>query len=255
MAIFEELWIFIRTIINWIYTFIGFSFFFFTFGLKHVMLFGNDYILPLPSDNSFCVQIFNIIRYDVLPQNVQLIVTNPMSAFVSQITLALLLGFLVTVPLFIYSIIMYIIPALLPHEKRTVIWAIIPFTFLFLSGSAFSYFFLVPATFKVLYPFATTLGAVPFFGIDEFIYYVFGLMVAVGVMFLLPIFMVLLSYIGLVEPAFWKSKWRYALLFFLVLSAIITPDGTGVTMIMLFLPLVALYLFGYFFANKLQKHV
>jgi len=107
----------------------------------------------------------------------------------------------------------------------------------------------------VLYPFATTLGAVPFFGIDEFIYYVFGLMVAVGVMFLLPIFMVLLSYIGLVEPAFWKSKWRYALLFFLVLSAIITPDGTGVTMIMLFLPLVALYLFGYFFANKLQKHV
>jgi len=117
----------------------------------------------------------------------------------------------------------------------------------------FSFFFLIPATFKVLYPYAESINAIPFFSVDEFIYYVFGLMVTVGLIFLLPLFMVLLSLMGIIEASFWIKKWRPALLFFLVLSAIITPDGTGITMIMLFLPLASLYFMGCVFAKKLGK--
>ncbi len=253
MTIIEELKIFLKSILHWVYYFIGFSFFFFLFGLKSVTILGKDYLLPLPDANSFSVQVFNKVRHDLLPLDVQLIVTNPMSAFVLQILLALLLSFLVTIPLFIYKIIIYLQPALLPYERKAVLWSLLPFVFLFFSGCAFSYFFLIPATFKVLYPYAIMIGAMPLFSIDEFIYYVFGLMIAVGAMFLLPIFMVLLSIMGIIDAEFWGSRWRYALLFSLLLSAIITPDGTGVTMIMLFLPLAILYFLGYIFASKLSK--
>jgi sec-independent protein translocase protein TatC len=255
MTLFEELIIFIKSIFYWICYFIGFSFFFFIFGLKKVVIFGQNYFLPLPTKNSFSVQVFNKIRYDLLPPGVQLVVTNPISAFVSQILLSMLLSFLLTTPLFIYKIIMYLQPALLPREKKVVLWSLLPFAFLFFTGSAFSYFFLIPATFKILYPYATVINAIPFFSIDEFIYYVFVLMIAVGVMFLLPLFMILLSFVGIIKADFWRKNWRYALLFFLVLSAIITPDGTGITMVMLFLPLTALYFAGYVFANKLSRGI
>lgn len=253
MTLIGELKIFVKNILHWIYSFVGFSFFFFLFGLKKIVIFEKEYFLPLPTPNSFSVQVFNKIKDDLLPSGVQLITTNPVNAFMSQILLSMLLSFLLTTPLFIYKIILYLQPALLPHEKKAVLWSLLPFVFLFLSGSAFSYFFLIPATFEVLYPYATIIGAVLYFSINEFIYYVFGLMVAVGMMFLLPLFMILLSIMRIIKAEFWKSKWRYALLFFLILSAIITPDGTGITMIVLFLPLAILYIAGYIFADKLSK--
>lgn len=255
MTLFEELKIFVKNILHWIYSFVFFSFFFFIFGLKEVIISGKKYFLLLPASDSLSVQIFNKIKHDLLPPDVQLIVTNPMSAFVSQILLSILLGFLATIPLFIYRIILYIQPALLPHEKRAILWSLLPIVSLFFVGCAFSYFFLIPVTFEVLYPYATTIGAIPFFSINEFIYYVFSLMIAVGMVFLLPLFMILLSLMKIIEADFWRRKWRQSLLLFLILSAIITPDGTGITMIMLFLPLAALYFAGYIFANKLSKHV
>jgi len=253
MTLIEELKIFVKNILHWIYSFVFFSFFFFIFGLKKVVILGRNYFLPLPDENSFSALIFNKIRSDLLPPDVKLIVTNPMSAFVSQVSLSILLSFLFTFPLFIYKFITYLRPALLPHERKAVVLSLLPFILLFLGGCAFSYLFLIPATFEVLYPYATMIGAVPFFSIDEFINYVFILTIAVGIMFLLPLFMILLSFMGIIKPEFWRRKWRYALLFFLILSAIITPDGTGVTMILLFLPLAMLYFAGYYFANKFSS--
>src|SRR3990167_4976447 len=98
MTLFEELKIFIKNILHWIYSFVGFSFFFFIFGLKKVVIWGKDYFLPLPTEISFSVQVFNKIRSDLLPLNVQLVVTNPMSAFVSQMLLSILLSFLFSNP-------------------------------------------------------------------------------------------------------------------------------------------------------------
>jgi sec-independent protein translocase protein TatC len=248
-----ELKLFVKTILSWLYSFVLFSIFLFTFGLEQVTVFGNTYLLPLPTANSFSAQVFSRIRNDLLPTGVQLVVTNPLSAFVSQIILSTLLGFLVTIPLLTYKVILYLQPALLPHERRAVLLSIAPFVFLFSSGALFSYFFLIPATFEVLYPYTVAIGATPFFAIDEFTQYVFGLMFAVGLMFLLPMFMILLSIMGIINPQFWGNKWRYAVVFFLVLSAIITPDGTGVTMILLFLPLAALYFIGYVCAKRLNR--
>src|SRR3989344_4430660 len=253
MTLIQELEIFIKSILYWIYSFIGFSFFFFLFGFKDVTIYGEDYILLLPTNYSFSVQFFNRVRDDLLPQGVELITTNPMSAFVSQILFSALLSFLLTTPFLLYKIISYIRPALFPHERRAVLWSLLPMVLLFFSGAMFSYFFLIPATFKVLYPYATVIGVIPFFSINEFIYYIFSLMFAVGLMFLLPLFMILLSIIGIIEADFWRRKWRHAFLFFLILSAIITPDGTGITMAILLVPLVALYFAGYVFANKFSQ--
>ena len=253
MGFFKEFKEFIKSILFWVYLLIGFSFFFFLFGLKEIELFGRNLFLPLPTLHSFSVQIFGIIQQDLLPAGVQLIVTNPLSAFLAQILISLLLAFILTTPVFLYKIIGYLSPALFEKEKKAIIRVLFPSAFLFLLGCFFAYLILIPLTFRVLYPYTTVIGAIPFFSVNEFITLVFGLMMAVGIMFLLPVFMVFLSSLGIVKPDFWKNNWRYAILIFLIFSSIITPDGTGITMIMLSAPFTGLYFLGILVAVQNKK--
>ena len=252
-TLIEELAVFAKNILHCVYVFAGFSLFFFSCGVTTVTVSGRTYRVPFPMERSFSVEAFSRMRDDLLPPGVQLVVTDPMNAFVSQILISLLLGAFVTFPFFLYRFVLYLRPALFPRERAMLLWSIVPSAALFFSGAAFAYLFLVPATFRVLYPYAVILGVVPFFSVNEFIYYVFSMAAVTGVMFLLPLFMAAASVAGIVPAAFWAEKWRYALVGCLVLSAVITPDGTGVTMALLFIPLAALYALGYFFASRLSK--
>lgn len=255
MAFLNEFKEFIKSILSWLYFLLGFSFFFSLFGLKEVEMLGKNLFLPLPTLYSFSGQVFKKVQQDLLPAGVQLIVTNPLSAFLAQVLVSLLLAFVLTFPFLLYKMIKYFSPALFEKEKKVAMKVLLPSAFLFLSGCLFAYFLLIPSTFKVLYSFAAIIGAVPFFSVNEFIALVFGMMIAAGIIFLLPIFMALLSSLGLVESGFWKNNWRYALLIFLIFSAIITPDGTGITMLMLSVPLVGLYFLGTFIAMKYTSSV
>jgi len=230
----QELKNFIKSILNYIYCLVGFSFLFFLF----------------PFNKPFSLSFFDIIKKDLLPNGVQLIVTNPMSAFLSQMIISIALALIVISPFIIYGVIKYLSPALYKKEKNTLLKIIIPSTFLFVAGCVFSYFFIIPSTFKILYSFTTTLEVLPFFEAREFVYSVMGLILAVGVMFLLPIFMGILSWVGLINYNFWKNNWRYAFLVFIIFSAIITPDGTGITMTILTIPLVGLYGVGMIVSRK-----
>ena len=253
MTIFLEFRKFINSILYWIYLWLLFSFFFFLFGLGEVVIFGRSYLLPVPRDDSFSILFFNKMQSDLLPPDVHLIVTNPLDAFVSQILISLVLAFVTTFPFFLYKIIKYLTPALFLSERKAILRSLFPGVFLFLAGCVFAYYFLVPTTFNILYPYATRIGATPFFAVDEFISSVLGLSIATGVMFLLPLFMILLSFLHIIEPIFWRSKWRHAILFFLIFSAIITPDGTGVTMALLFLPMALLYFSGCVLTARFDK--
>lgn len=250
MSFFQEFKQFTKSVLSWFYLLLGFSFFFFLFGLKEIEIFEKSIFLPLPTLHSFSSQLFGIMQQDLLPLEVQLIVTNPLSAFLAQILVSFLLAFILTLPFFLYQTIKYLSPALFEKEKKAIIRTLFPSVLLFFAGCSFAYFLLIPSIFKVLYPYAIAMEAIPFFSVNEFIALVFGIMIAVGIMFLLPIFMIFLTSLGIVKPDFWKDNWRYALLIFLMFSAIITPDGTGISMMMLSAPLAGLYFLGYIIGSK-----
>jgi sec-independent protein translocase protein TatC len=121
---------------------------------------------------------------------------------------------------------------------------LLPSAFLFPAGALFGYFVILPPTFKVLYGYAGSMGAKSFFTVSDFAVFVLGFTFACGIMFLLPVAMGILNSIGITNGSFWKRNWRYSFFIFLILSAIITPDGSGITMIMLSIPLMGLYFMG-----------
>ena len=253
MNFFKELNEFKKIFLPWLYFFLGATLFFFLFGGQKVEFRGISLFLPVPTLSSFSAQFFYKIQEQLLPKGITIIATNPLTPFLAQMTIALFLGFVFTLPLLLYRIVKYLSLALYEHERRTIAKILIPSIILFGLGCVFAYFFLIPLTFKMLYPFAKAMGVTQFFAINEFIVLTLVFMIAVGVIFLFPVFMVLLSYFGIIKVDFWKKNWRSALVAILIFSAVITPDNSGITMVLLFLPLTGLYFLGYIISIIIQK--
>jgi len=267
MAFLNELQTFGKRILSWIYLFLAAFGFFFAFGIKKIIInfqlpiFNQFSIsnfqlpIPWPSYNSISALFFKKIQADLLIKEMELITTNPLDALWVQIGISLFLAFIITLPFLLYKIAGFLSPALHKKEKRTILKALVPSTILFIGGCVFAYYFLIPVTFKFLYPYVLAIGAKPFFAVNQFISLVLIMTIVVGIVFLLPIFMILLSYLGIVKPDIWKKNWKYAILIFLILSAVITPDGTGITMILLAVPLIMLYFIGYIVSKRIGFRV
>ncbi len=170
-----------------------------------------------------------------------LIVTSPMAAFVVQIKIAFLLAVVFTFPVFLWRLLSFLAPALHKKELRVLYTLIAPLTALFFAGVLFSYHYVAPITMQFLYEFTGPINALPLLGVHEFVGLTMSLLMVSGATFTVPVFMVLLTAMGAVSHQFWFENARYALVFFLILSAIITPDGSGVSMLLMSAPMSLLY--------------
>lgn len=244
MAFFQELDELKKFILPCLILFLAFSILFFTFGISKIEVLGQSFYFISPASKSISAQFLGIMRQDLLSEDIRLITTNPLNAFLAQVVVSLFLALVLTLPYFLYKLIYYLSPALYGHEKRIIFKVLVPSIVLFGAGCLFAYFVLIPSTFNLLYSYAARVGAMTFFSINEFVTLVLAFTVATGIIFLLPIFMILLSRLGIVEAAFWKRNWRQAILVCLILSALITPDGTGITMLILSVPMAGLYFLG-----------
>ncbi len=131
-------------------------------------------------------------------------------------------------------------PGLYQHEKKV----IIPFTVLsslcFLVGAVFGYLVVFPPAFQFLTSYNTVhLTVMP--AVSEYFSLALRLLIAFGVVFELPVFMVLLAKVGLVNAAFLSKHRKYAFLLAFVIAAILTPTPDVVNQLMMAIPLVILY--------------
>ena len=75
----------------------------------------------------------------------------------------------------------------------------------------------------------------------DFVTFVLQFLLAFGISFQLPLIMYAVSLSGLTDAKFWRRNLRYAIIVIIVFGAVITPDGSGVTMWFVSLPMIALY--------------
>ena len=190
---------------------------------------------------SIATHLFTVMKTSLIPQGVSIVALGPLSPFIAPISIAFMTAFIISFPYFLFSLMRYIAPALYDKERRALFILYFSSVTLFFLGCIFSYVILIPYTLATLYSFAGPLGVTPFFSLDAFIATVFGLTVSTGIAFLVPIIMKVLSSIGIVPATVWRTHWRAAMLIIIVFSALITPDGSGVTMLILSVPLLLLY--------------
>lgn len=149
-------------------------------------------------------------------------------------------GILLASPVIFSQIWRFIAPGLFKHEKRVLVPFSLLSTICFLGGSAFGYLVVFPPAFKFLVgynnEYLTSLPAV-----SEYFSLSIRLLLAFGVIFEMPIFMVFLAKVGVVDVAFLNRNRKYAFLINFIIAAILTPTPDIVNQLMMAGPLIILY--------------
>jgi sec-independent protein translocase protein TatC len=200
------------------------------------------------------IQLTKFMENTLLPTEVSLIQTAPGQAFFSQVFIAILLSILISMPLIVREIYAYISPAFGKSTKSILtVKTFVPTILLFIIGVIFSYVFVIPFILNFLYAYGESIGVATFFNINEFFPFVLQLLLAFGLAFELPAIMYALSLTGVVDAAFWKKNFRYAVIIFVIFGAIITPDGGGISMWLVVAPMILLYLAGLMIVKRSES--
>jgi sec-independent protein translocase protein TatC len=196
-----------------------------------------------PIDN-IAAQITKHLKNNLVPEGVQLIQTEPGQALFAQMYVGALVAIVVGMPVIIKESVGFIKPALKEHEIKVTRSIALPALALFITGCVFSYFLVIPYMLEFLYMYGDASGLITFLNIMDFITFVLQYLLAFGVSFQLPLIMYALSVSGIVGDKFWRKNIRFAILAITIFGAVVTPDGSGVTMWFIAIPMMALYLGG-----------
>ncbi len=178
-----------------------------------------------------------------LPTEAQVIALSPTDSIFMYFRVALILGLILSMPVILYQIIMFIIPGLYPHERRYLYWLLPTATIAFAAGAVFSAFIVIPFSIRYLSGFMADIIS-PTYQVQNYIGFVTTLMFWIGVVFEMPLIIYFLSKLGVVDYRKLASARRYAIVGIAVLAAVITPTPDPVTMMLVMGPLVLLYEMG-----------
>ncbi len=205
--------------------------------------------------NNMAAQITDFLRNSLVPENVQLIQTAPGQAFFAQVYIAALVGIVVAMPVIIREAVAFLKPALKENEIHVGRSITFPALGLFVSGCLFSFFLVIPYILEFLYRYGESAGLVTFLNIMDFVTFVLQFLLAFGISFQLPLIMYAISASGMIDAKFWRKNIRYAVIVIVIFGAIITPDGSGVTMWFIAGPMIALYLAGMILIERKERNV
>lgn len=170
----------------------------------------------------------------------KLVYTNPTDPFNLYVKLSLVAGLFLASPYILLQVWMFIAPGLYRHEKRYVWPFVIMTSGLFISGGFFAYKLAFPAALKWLLEFGHSFQ--PLITINEYSSLALTIIVGVGLVFELPVIILVLSIFGIVTPRFLIRNLRYAVLITAVVAAAVCPTADWTSLFMFWIPMVALYI-------------
>ena len=172
-------------------------------------------------------------------RNAEINYTSVTEAFDTKIAIALVLGIVMSAPVWLYQVWAFFVPALMRQEKRYALGFLAASIPLFFAGVAMGWW-IMPNVVTLLTSFAPEDSATL---LTAKVYLDFSLkfVLAIGVGFVLPVFLVLLNFIGVLSAHTIIKGWRWAIVIIALFTALATPAADVVSMIILAVPMVGLY--------------
>lgn len=177
---------------------------------------------------------------------------RPAEAFLARFKISLIIGCFLAIPVAIYEVWRFVEIALKSTEKKILIRVLPASYLLFAVGTAFAWFIIIPVAVKFLLGFATE-NLKPFLSIDIYISFVAWITIGFGLMFQLPIVVVLLVWLGLVEPRTLAAYRRHVLLGIVIVSALMTPGPDIFSQLALCIPTYALFEISILISRAMRK--
>lgn len=174
------------------------------------------------------------------PYGQELQVLRPTEGIETFFLVAFTIGAILSMPMLIHQLWLFISPGLTKSEKRYVYFFVPATVSLFAIGIAFAWFILVPAAVSFLSGFQTDIFLVEWAGKD-YINFILLMLFWLGVSFEMPIIAYFVGRFGLIQSSTLAGQWRFALVGIAILAAAITPSIDPITMMLTMAPLLVLY--------------
>ena len=185
-------------------------------------------------------QKFNIEGICGQEQVLQIINVNMAGQFTTHIFISIMMALIAGAPYLIWEIWRFVKPALKKNEEKYAGRTLFAASLLFYIGVAFSYFLITPITINFLGTYQVSEEVVNMVNLNSYISTMMNLMLAVGLIFELPIIVYFLSKIGIVTPALMKKYRKIMIVVIFLVAAIITPPDVF-SQVMVAIPLCLLY--------------
>jgi len=173
--------------------------------------------------------------------------------FLMTFSLAFTGGFVLAFPYIFWELWKFVSPALSKKEKKYTTGAIIWVSLLFFTGIAFGYIVLTPfmVNFYSTYSLSPLIEFKP--SISDYFGNLMYLTIGIGILFQLPIAVLMLTKIGIISSSSLRKVRRYAFVVILILAAAITPSSDPFSLALVTMPIYLLYEFSIVLSARSDK--
>ncbi len=209
-----------------------------------------------------CLGFWVVTRFDVLGLLIRPILPflhgsklkylNPTDPFFITLHLAITVGILLALPIMVYQLWAFVAPALKREERRAIMPALYLGLVLFSIGAALAYFGAIPLTLRFMMSFQSSSLEQNII-IGEYLGFVVKIIVAFGLVFELPVVVLILASIGLITSAFLVKMRRYFIVVAAVAASLLTPGDAVSLTIFLMAPLMLLYELSILLAKMVER--
>jgi sec-independent protein translocase protein TatC len=183
-----------------------------------------------------------------LPRAIEPLTFSPTEPFFTTVKLSIYGGILLTLPLLLYQVYAFVLPAFSPTERRVVLPMLLAVPFLFIAGAVFAYFVVLPPALNFLLGFNADDFNIQVRGSEYYGFFVLT-EIGVGLLFQIPVAVLAVTRLGIVTPEQLAHNRRYAVLIIAVV-AMLLPGTDPVTMLISMAPLYLLFEFSLMLAKR-----
>ncbi len=173
--------------------------------------------------------------------------------FISYFTLGFIGGFIIAFPYIFWEFWKFVKPALSEKERRKTSGVIFWVSMLFFTGVAFGYFILTPFMVNFYFNFKLSSQIVIMPSFSDYLENLIYTTVGIGVLFQMPLLVMVLAKIGFLTAKFMKKYRRHAFVIILIAAAIITPSTDPFSLTIVTIPLYALFEASIIIASRINK--
>lgn len=186
------------------------------------------------------------------PLKKSLVAMGGLEDFWTFMAATLLFSCILAAPMLLYHLWAFIAAGLY-HAEKKVIHKALPFALILLvAGVSFGYFIMVPYGLLFLTKLMDWAQVTPMFSVANYFKFFLTLTVALGMVFQMPLLMLALQKVGILKRKMILNNWRWVVLSFFLISAMLTPPDP-VTQMLMVTPMLTLFLLGLFLMWRADK--
>ena len=187
------------------------------------------------------------------PFTMQLINTQLTEQLMVHLRMAAYMGFLLALPFLLYELFRFVSPALYRNERKYATIVVVAAYVMFIIGTLLNYFLIFPLIARFLGTYQVSPDVENMLTLNSYVDTMMMMSLVIGIVFEMPVVAALMGKLNIISAKLMKRYRKHALVVILIVAAIITPTADIFTLLIVSLPIWALYETSILIVKKLQK--